>query len=965
MAERIDITLDDIAAALQYLDCCDVDVWLRAGMAMKREFGDVAFDIWDAWSQGFDRYKATETRMRWKNWKGSSARGTVSIGTVLHWAFDRGFKIEKPELTKEQKDAFIIEQQARRKVLAEQWAKEQADQLKWYDAIADVSERMMPLLKTVGNSPYLGKKKINSCGCYFPSEPFLLDFKDNFTVDIVTGRDAIQAVFNRKKANKAAGNDADSILHINRGTIVIPLFDENFRLRNMQVIFKGNQKENSFTKLFLYDGQKSKLFHVIGSLADDVDSPVAFVEGFATGASVHMATGWPVVVTFDSGNLPVVCGLPRFKDMLRSKIIAGDNDWETALDPKKKNTGIVKAKEAAAVCGGAWCVPEFAGDAAGLSDFNDLHVAAHLDFVRLQLQAAIDGISDQEAHQLGKIYLESNRVPNEADEAYLNSPVDCGDIPASAYEDYFPLDDSESLPADSPAPTFEKAATIELLIARYKLIIPNGKIWDSFKKVEIPRKTFELSLGSKAIFNEWIAHPDCGQVDLSEVREEKSAAEKEGGGELGAVLARYIYLDPSSEAWDSERGELVALNDLRYSIASVFDQWLKHPKRLSMPKANLVFDPTQKVNAETHINLFRGLPVGPSSDSSKCLNIIRLIRHLCNCPMDANELVKSTQRYRDSYEAYQWLMRWIALPLQKVGTKMHTAVLMHGEVHGSGKSLLWGGVIKAIYGRYAGVFGQQQIESQYNEWQSGKLFGVFEEVLTRSSRYNHLGALKHLITSDRIRIEEKYRSGREENNHLNCAFLSNDIVPIPIEQYDRRMFVLVPEATLPIELQRSVAHEIENGGIEAFYGVLLQYDLAGFTKSTKPLMNQAKINLIENARAGWEVFFDEWKGGYLDVPFCSCLIRDLYRYYVGWCNERHETRVSMNRFSGFIASKRVERAQDAHYVVNASYTNGTKKGNFFIVGSAPEGMAVQVWLGGCVAEFARIIAQSNFVSEAA
>lgn len=927
MADKIDCTLDDVNAALAYINVDDREEWRIAGMAIKSEFGEGGCSTWMDWSQGYKKFKQAEANSVWKSFKG---RG-ITIGSLFGLALDRGFTFAQKEQTKEEKAAFAKACEERRIAREAELLQEEADAQLWYAAVAKTANQLKTMLKPMGSSPYLGIKRVRGFGIYFAPHSFVIKTNDDFSIEIFSGGDSVNAFFKSKK-------ETDSFVFFKKDSILIPLCDFAGTLQNFQIIFTNGEK-----KRFLTNGRKSGYFHVIGEIPN-AELPIVFCEGYATGASIHMATGWPVVVCFDAGNMPVVA--EQFKDFRNVKICAGDNDWETALDPKKKNTGIVKAKEAAAVCGGAWCVPEFSGDAAGLSDFNDLHVAQGGLVVKAQLDRAV------ELFHAGNV-------------SYEELPPVVEYIPASAYEDYVPLDDSESLPADSPAPTFEKAATIELLIARYKLIIPNGKIWDSFKKVEIPRKTFELSLGSKAIFNEWIAHPDCGQVDLSEVREEKSAAEKEGGGELGAVLARYIYLDPSSEAWDSERGELVALNDLRYSIASVFDQWLKHPKRLSMPKANLVFDPTQKVNAETHINLFRGLPVGPSPDSSKCLNIIRLIRHLCNCPMDANELVKSTQRYRDSHDAYQWLMRWIALPLQKVGTKMHTAVLMHGEVHGSGKSLLWGGVIKAIYGRYAGVFGQQQIESQYNEWQSGKLFGVFEEVLTRSSRYNHLGALKHLITSDRIRIEEKYRSGREENNHLNCAFLSNDIVPIPIEQYDRRMFVLVPEATLPIELQRSVAHEIENGGIEAFYGVLLQYDLAGFTKSTKPLMNQAKINLIENARAGWEVFFDEWKGGYLDVPFCSCLVRDLYRYYVGWCNERHETRVSMNRFSGFIASKRVERAQDAHYVVNASYTSGTKKGNFFIVGSAPEGMAVQVWLGGCVSEFARIIAQSNFVSEAA
>src|SRR5690606_7185234 len=111
---RQDFTFDEIEHALRYLDCEDTDVWLRAGMAIKSEFGESGFGIWDAWSQGDSRYREKEVRNRWKSFKGGSARGSVSIGTILHWAFERGFKIERPELTGEQKAAFAAEQAERR-----------------------------------------------------------------------------------------------------------------------------------------------------------------------------------------------------------------------------------------------------------------------------------------------------------------------------------------------------------------------------------------------------------------------------------------------------------------------------------------------------------------------------------------------------------------------------------------------------------------------------------------------------------------------------------------------------------------------------------------------------------------------------------------------------------------------------------------------------------------------------------
>jgi hypothetical protein len=139
-----------------------------------------------------------------------------------------------------------------------------------------------------------------------------------------------------------------------------------------------------------------------------------------------MATGWDVVVTFDAGNMPAVA--EKFVNDPRSKIFAGDNDWETALDPKKKNAGTVKAQEAARIVGGTWCVPQFIGDAAGLSDFNDLHVTAGLDAVRMQICNAQNHIEQP----LGMVATDS---------PIDSAPPDYGDIPVAEYEDYLPQGD--------------------------------------------------------------------------------------------------------------------------------------------------------------------------------------------------------------------------------------------------------------------------------------------------------------------------------------------------------------------------------------------------------------------------------------------------------------------------------------------------------------------------------------------
>ncbi len=129
----------------------------------------------------------------------------------------------------------------------------------------------------------------------------------------------------------------------------------------------------------------------------DLTDTVVICEGFATGASIHEATGYCVLVAFDAGNLKAVAEMAKAKLSGRDLIIAADNDaWAKIRDKegnviehrpvpcvdengrKCVNTGIVKAKE----CGLPVIVPQFKDVSTFPTDFNDLHCLEGLDQVR-------------------------------------------------------------------------------------------------------------------------------------------------------------------------------------------------------------------------------------------------------------------------------------------------------------------------------------------------------------------------------------------------------------------------------------------------------------------------------------------------------------------------------------------------------------------------------------------------------
>ena len=65
------------------------------------------------------------------------------------------------------------------------------------------------------------------------------------------------------------------------------------------------------------------------------EKPLALCEGYATGASIHLAVNCTVYVTFSANNLPVVANLVRHRFPEASILICGDNDEAAAVKGRK------------------------------------------------------------------------------------------------------------------------------------------------------------------------------------------------------------------------------------------------------------------------------------------------------------------------------------------------------------------------------------------------------------------------------------------------------------------------------------------------------------------------------------------------------------------------------------------------------------------------------------------------------
>ncbi|NRA61893.1 MAG: toprim domain-containing protein [Psychrobium sp.] len=152
-------------------------------------------------------------------------------------------------------------------------------------------------------------------------------------------------------------------------SLLLPIQNVLGQLVNLQFIMPNGIKR------FKAGGIVKGCYMVIGLLTDTV-----FVcEGYATGATIHQATGANVIVAFNAGNLlpvieSVIAIYPRLK-----LIVAADNDRQTEI-----NIGLSKGELAANQFELPLVYPLFRSYQQG-SDFNDLAAIVGLEKVSAQL----------------------------------------------------------------------------------------------------------------------------------------------------------------------------------------------------------------------------------------------------------------------------------------------------------------------------------------------------------------------------------------------------------------------------------------------------------------------------------------------------------------------------------------------------------------------------------------------------
>ena len=314
-------TPEQIREALAFISASiPRDEWARVAMAIKSAYPD------STGFELFDTWSQTDpdgynpTDAR-DTWKSIQAVGGVGIGTLFHLAKANGHTHTPGKRLDPATVQSLVGERAARELLANQESKQKQQRA------ASLAAQRWQAASPVNDHPYLATKGVKAFDLKMEGE-----------------------------------------------SLLIPLFDAEGAIHTLQVIDAQGEKR------FQSDGRIKGCFYPIGRL----EGVIIVCEGYATGASIHEATGYAVAVAFNAGNLLSVVQALHQKYPALVLMLAADDDWQRANNP-----GMTQAMAAARAVGGWLAVPTFSAERPEkATDFNDLHKLAGLGTVKACIDAA-------------------------------------------------------------------------------------------------------------------------------------------------------------------------------------------------------------------------------------------------------------------------------------------------------------------------------------------------------------------------------------------------------------------------------------------------------------------------------------------------------------------------------------------------------------------------------------------------
>lgn len=200
----------------------------------------------------------------------------------------------------------------------------------------------------------------------------------------------------------------------------------------------------------------------------------------------------------------------------------------------------------------------------------------------------------------------------------------------------------------------------------------------------------------------------------------------------------------------------------------------------------------------------------------------------------------------------QATMQWMAHNVQNPGRKIRWSVLIKGT-YGDGKSLL-GTILELVMGQAnVGKASPKVVNSDFNGWAEGHCVCLLEELRMQGhNRHDVANSLKELHTNDTVTIHRKGLDSYVVANTQNYMAFTNYADAVPIDDSDRRWFVIFSPFNSEEDLNAvgmntdyfdSLFDAIRNNA-DALRGWFLDMDLTGFRPNGRAPDSAAKRAMV-------------------------------------------------------------------------------------------------------------------------
>lgn len=360
--------------ALQYIPAdCDRNDWVQVGMAIKSEFGDSGFDMFDTWSKNCDKYNDADTKATWRSIKGD---GGITVGTLVFKARQYGYEPggTTPSPVPRPVDPAIRQRE------------QQSEEKRRTDAATKAKALWDATKPSFADHPYLKRKGVKPCDSLreidVAEAERILGYKPRSSEQTLQGRLLVAPIVVHQGPDKSV--------------VSVEMIDEAGR------------------KTVIKDGRKAGGYWSAQQLPADDSAGLTLLigEGIATILSAKEATGHAVLGALACHNLKAVGMQMRQVYPKATLIFLGEI-----------GAGAKYAEDAAVATGSKMVMPRFqAGDAG--SDFNDMAQHYGMQAVRDAIDRAGDPVESWPEVQALMAHLEPEDYPLDAMPARIRSAVE-------------------------------------------------------------------------------------------------------------------------------------------------------------------------------------------------------------------------------------------------------------------------------------------------------------------------------------------------------------------------------------------------------------------------------------------------------------------------------------------------------------------------------------------------------------